>query len=53
MGIQERKERERERRRQQIMFSAERVFSAKGFNKTTMEDIAKDAEQPWNALPVF
>ena len=44
MGIQERKERERERRRQQIMVAAKRVFSAKGFSKTTMEDIAKDAE---------
>jgi len=44
MGIQERKERERERRRQQIMVAAKRVFSVKGFNKTTMEDIAKDAE---------
>jgi AcrR family transcriptional regulator len=44
MGIQERKERERERRRQQIMVAAKRVFSAKGFNKTTMEDIAKVAE---------
>lgn len=44
MGIQERKERERERRRQQIMVAAKRVFSSKGFSKTTMEDIAKDAE---------
>ncbi len=44
MGIQERKERERERRRQQIIVAAKRVFSAKGFNKTTMEDIAKEAE---------
>ncbi|MCP4344085.1 MAG: TetR/AcrR family transcriptional regulator [Desulfobacterales bacterium] len=44
MGIQERKERERERRRQQIMVAAKRVFSAKGFNKATMEDIAKEAE---------
>lgn len=44
MGIQERKERERERRRQQIMVAAKRVFLSKGFNKTTMEDIAKDAE---------
>jgi AcrR family transcriptional regulator len=44
MGIQERKKRERERRRQQIMIAAKRVFSAKGFNKTTMEDIAKEAE---------
>lgn len=44
MGIQERKERERERRRQQIMVAAKRVFSIKGFNKATMEDIAKEAE---------
>ncbi len=44
MGIQERKERERERRRQQIMVAAKRVFSVKGFSKATMEDIAKEAE---------
>ncbi len=44
MGIQERKERERERRRQQIMVAAKRVFSEKGFSRTTMEDIAKEAE---------
>lgn len=44
MGIQERKERERERRRQQIMVAAKRVFSVKGFTKATMEDIAKEAE---------
>jgi AcrR family transcriptional regulator len=44
MGIQERKEREREQRRQQIIVAAKRVFSSKGFNKATMEDIANDAE---------
>jgi AcrR family transcriptional regulator len=44
MGIQERKERERERRRQQIIVAAKRVFSDKGFSKATMEDIAKEAE---------
>jgi AcrR family transcriptional regulator len=44
MGIQERKEREKERRRQQIMVAAKRVFSDKGFNKATMEDIAQEAE---------
>jgi AcrR family transcriptional regulator len=44
MGIRERKERERERRRQQIMVAAKRVFADKGFNKATMEDIAKEAE---------
>ncbi len=44
MGIQERKEREKERRRQQIIVAAKRVFSEKGFNKATMEDIATEAE---------
>ena len=44
MGIQERKEREKERRRQQIMVAAKRVFSDRGFNKSTMEDIAQEAE---------
>ena len=44
MDIQERKERERERRRQQIIVAAKRVFSAKDFNKATMEDIAQEAE---------
>ncbi|MEA3435729.1 MAG: TetR/AcrR family transcriptional regulator [Thermodesulfobacteriota bacterium] len=44
MGIKERKEREKERRRQQIIVAAKRIFSAKGFNKATMEDIAVEAE---------
>ncbi len=44
MGIHERKEREKERRRQQIMIAAKRVFSANGFAKSTMEDIAREAE---------
>ncbi len=44
MGIQERKAREKERRRQQIIVAAKRVFSQKGFNKATMEDIAEEAE---------
>ncbi len=44
MGIKERKEREKGRRRQQIMVAAKRVFSQKSFNKATMEDIAKEAE---------
>jgi AcrR family transcriptional regulator len=44
MGIQERKQRERERRRQAIMLAAKRVFTAKGYERSTMEDIAKEAE---------
>jgi AcrR family transcriptional regulator len=44
MGIQERKQRERKRRRQQIIVAAKRVFSEKGYSKSTMEDIAREAE---------
>ncbi len=44
MGIHERKTREKERRHQQILVAAKRVFSEKGFNKSTMEDIAGEAE---------
>jgi AcrR family transcriptional regulator len=44
MGIRERKEREKDRRRQQIIVAAKRIFTAKGFQKATMEDIAREAE---------
>ena len=44
MGIEERKEREKERRRQQIMDAAKKVFSAKGFSGATIENIAEEAE---------
>jgi AcrR family transcriptional regulator len=53
MGIQERKKRERERRRQQIAVAAKRIFSLKGFNKTTMEDIAKEAELSAGTLYLY
>jgi AcrR family transcriptional regulator len=53
MGIEERKEREKERRRQQIMLAAKRVFSEKGFNKTTMEDIAREAELSTGTLYLY
>jgi len=44
MGIEERKEREKEQRRQQIIDAAEKVFAAKGFSAATMENIAEKAE---------
>ncbi len=44
MGIKERKAREREMRRQQIMVAARRVFTQGSFEKSTMEDIAREAE---------
>ena len=53
MGIQERKKRERERRRQQIAVAAKKIFSIKGFNKTTMEDIAREAELSAGTLYLY
>jgi TetR/AcrR family transcriptional regulator len=44
MGIFERKEREKEARRNQILDATERVFQAKGIQQATMDDIARDAE---------
>jgi len=44
MGIHERKQREKERRREDIIAAARKVFSAKGFNSATMEEIASAAE---------
>jgi AcrR family transcriptional regulator len=53
MGIQERKEREKERRRQQIMVAAKRVFIEKGFGGATMEDIATEAELSAGTLYLY
>ncbi len=44
MGIQERKEREREQRKANIMDCAMKVFLAKGFINASMEEIAECAE---------
>jgi AcrR family transcriptional regulator len=44
MGIEERKKREKVLRQQQIQEAAKELFLLKGFNSTTMEDIAKKAE---------
>ena len=44
MGIEERKEREKQMRRRQIIDAAEKVFAAKGFSGATIENIAEEAE---------
>ena len=44
MGVSERKERERERRREDILDAAEKVFFEKGIDLATMEDVALTAE---------
>ena len=44
MGIAERKEREKQQRREEIVQAAEEVFFSKGFELSTMDDIAARAE---------
>jgi AcrR family transcriptional regulator len=53
MGIQERRQREKERRKQQIMVAAKRVFIKKGYNRTTMENIAAEAELSAGTLYLY
>ena len=44
MGIIERKEREKLARKTEIINAAEKIFFKKGFENSTMDDIAKEAE---------
>lgn len=44
MGVSERKEREKKRRREDILDAAEKVFFEKGIDLATMEDVALTAE---------
>ena len=44
MGITDRKEREKEIRRSDIIEAAETVFFTKGYDRATMDDVAKKAE---------
>jgi AcrR family transcriptional regulator len=53
MGTEERRERERSARQEAIMASARELFFAKGFNATTMEEIALRAELSKGALYLY
>lgn len=44
MGIDQRREKEKQIRRNDILEAAELVFFAKGYNQATMDDVAKAAE---------
>lgn len=44
MGIQERKEREKEHRREEILNAAQKIFFEKGLQNATMDEIADEAE---------
>jgi len=53
MGTAERKELEREIRKNDIIDAAERVFFSKGFEASTMDDVAKVAEFSKRTLYVY
>lgn len=53
MGINERKERERERRRNDIIDAAERVFFSKDLESATMDEVAEEAELSKGTLYLY
>lgn len=53
MGIPERKKRERERRKQQIMFAAKSCFKKSGYNYTTIGDIAEESDLSIGTIYLF
>ena len=53
MGIAERKEREKQQRRLEIIDAAENVFFSKGFENSTMEDVAKRVELSKGTLYLY
>jgi TetR/AcrR family transcriptional regulator len=53
MGIAERKEREKQQRKAEIIQAAELVFFSKGFEHSTMDDIAEKAELSKGTLYLY
>ncbi len=53
MGITERREREKEQRRNDILDAAEKVFFARGINLATMDEVANDAELSKGTLYLY
>lgn len=53
MGTAERKEREKEQRRNDILNAAERIFFSKGFEDSTMDDVAEEAELSKGTLYLY
>jgi AcrR family transcriptional regulator len=53
MGIAERKEREKQQRREEIIRAAEQVFFSKGFDRSTMDDVAEKAELSKGTLYLY
>ena len=53
MGVIERKEREKEYRRNQILEAGEKLFLQKGFENVTMDEIAKECELSKGTLYLY
>jgi AcrR family transcriptional regulator len=53
MGIAERKLREKEKRRNDIVDAAEKVFFSQGMENTTMDDVAEEAELSKGTLYIY
>jgi AcrR family transcriptional regulator len=53
MGIKERKEREKEARREEIVAAAEKIFFGKGLAQATMDEIAEAAELSKGTLYLY
>lgn len=53
MGIRERRERERQRRREAIVDAAERIFFERGIESATMDDVAVAAELSKGTLYLY
>lgn len=53
MGIAERKEREKEHRRQSIIDAAETVFFSRGYESSTMDDVASQVELSKGTLYLY
>ncbi len=53
MGINERKEREKEQRREEIISAAEKIFFDKGLQAATMDEIAEAAELGKSTLYLY
>ncbi len=53
MGTTERREREKEQRRQAIVNAAEKIFFSKGYEKSTMDDVAAESELSKGTLYLY
>ena len=53
MGIAERKEREKEQRRNDIINAAEKIFFTKGMDQSKMDDVAEEAELSKGTLYLY